>query len=106
MPKITRSVEINMQQMAHCICSIPCEYGRSYIGETGRLPAVWLSKCRQIPKEGLIQKSLLARHAYDRHRVGWDKARILEIESSSRYMKLTHMVRLTGCRWATMKTMI
>jgi hypothetical protein len=83
-------MEINMQQMAHCICSIICECGRSYTGETGRLPAAWLSKCRQIHKECLIEKSLLVHHAYEGRRVGWDKARILEIESSRRYMKFTH----------------
>jgi hypothetical protein len=39
-------------------------------------------------KEGLLEKSELAQHAYEEdHRVGWDDARILEIESNSRYRK-------------------
>jgi hypothetical protein len=37
---------------------------------------------------GLIEKSKLAQHAYEEgHRVSWDEARILEIESNSRYRK-------------------
>jgi hypothetical protein len=34
--------EINLKQMGQCIYSIPCEWGRSYIGETGRPLAIWL----------------------------------------------------------------
>jgi hypothetical protein len=38
--------------------------------------------------EGLLGKSKSAQHAYkEGHRVGWDEARILEIESNSRYRK-------------------
>jgi hypothetical protein len=34
-------------------------------------------------REGLLEKSKLAQHAYEEgHRVGWDAARILEIESN------------------------
>jgi hypothetical protein len=37
---------------------------------------------------GLLEKSKLAQHAYEEgHWVGWDEARILEIESNSRYRK-------------------
>jgi hypothetical protein len=38
---ITRP-ERDLQQTAQCMYSIPCEWGRSYIGETGRHLAVWL----------------------------------------------------------------
>jgi hypothetical protein len=39
-------------------------------------------------QEGLLEKSKLAQHAYEEgHRVGWDDARILEIESNGRYRK-------------------
>jgi hypothetical protein len=39
-------------------------------------------------RAGPLQKSKLAQHAYEEgHRVGWDEARILEIESNSRYRK-------------------
>jgi hypothetical protein len=38
--------------------------------------------------QGLQEKSKLAQHAYkEGHKVGWDKARILDIESHSRYRK-------------------
>jgi hypothetical protein len=39
-------------------------------------------------KEGLIEKSKLAQHAYEEdHKVMWDEARIFEVESKSRYRK-------------------
>jgi hypothetical protein len=45
--------------------------------------------------EYLLEKSKLAQHAYEEgHKVGWDEARILEIESHNRcrkYKKSTHM---------------
>jgi hypothetical protein len=51
-----------------------------------------------IKKGGLLEKSKLAQHAYDEgHNVGWDDARILEVESNSRYRKykeLAHMACL------------
>jgi hypothetical protein len=76
------------QQMAQCIYNIPCECGRSYIGETGRPLAMWLHEHRHNFKEGLIEKSKIVQHAYEEGlRVGWDEARILEIESNSRYGK-------------------
>jgi predicted GIY-YIG superfamily endonuclease len=65
------------QQIAQCIYSIPCECGRSYIGETGRPLGVRLREHRYNLKEGLLEKSKLAQHAYEEgHRVGWDEARI------------------------------
>jgi hypothetical protein len=80
--------ERDLQQMAQCIYSIPCECGRSYIGETGRPLAVGLRELRHILKDDLPEKSNLAQHAYEEcHRVGWNEARILEIESNSKYRK-------------------
>jgi hypothetical protein len=68
-------------QMAQCICSISCECGRNYIGETGRPLAVLLCEHRHNLQQGLLEKSKLAQHAYEEgHRVRWDDARILEIE--------------------------
>jgi hypothetical protein len=50
--------------------------------------------------EGLLDKSKMAQHAYEEdHRVGWDEARFLEIESNSRYRKYKesdHMACLTN----------
>jgi hypothetical protein len=88
------------QQTAKSICSIPCECGTSYIGETGRPLAVRLREHRYNLKEGLLEKSKLAQHTYEEdHRVGRDDARILEIESNSRYRKYNksaHMACLTN----------
>jgi hypothetical protein len=39
-------------------------------------------------KEGLTEKSKLAQHAYEEdHKVMWDEARVLEVESNRRYRK-------------------
>jgi hypothetical protein len=74
------------QQMAHCVCSIPYECCRSYIGETGRPLTMWLRERRHNIR-GHVENSKLAQHAYKGHRVGWDEARILAIESNSWYKK-------------------
>jgi hypothetical protein len=83
---------------AQCIYSIPCECGRSYIGETGRPLAVRLREHRHNLEQGRLEKSKLAQHAYEEgHRIGWDDARVLEIESNSRcrkYKELAHMACL------------
>jgi hypothetical protein len=69
----TRS-ERDPQQTAQCVCSIPCECGRSYIGETDRHVDF-----------RLLRKSKLAKHAYEGgYMVAWDEARMLEIESNIR----------------------
>jgi hypothetical protein len=84
--------------MMQCVYSIPCECGRSYTGETSRPLAVWLREHRHNLEEGLLEKSKLAQHVYEEnHRVFWDEARILEIESNSRhriYKESAHMVWL------------
>jgi predicted GIY-YIG superfamily endonuclease len=87
--------ERDSQQTAQCVYSIPCECGRSYIGETARPLAVRLREHKQNLKEGLLGKSKLAEHAYEEgHRVGWDEARVLEIESNSRYRKYKESARM------------
>jgi hypothetical protein len=64
-------------------------------GETGRPVAVWLGDHRHNLKEGLLDKSKLAQHAYEEgYTVGWDKARILEIESKSRYRKYKELAHV------------
>jgi hypothetical protein len=60
---------------------------------------MWLSEHRYNFKEGLLEKSKLAQHAYKEvHRVIWDEGRILEMESNSKYRKykeLADIARLT-----------
>jgi hypothetical protein len=58
-------LERDLQQRAQCIYSIPCECGRSYIGETGRPLAVGLCEYRHNLKKDLLEKSKLAQHAYE-----------------------------------------
>jgi hypothetical protein len=47
-------------------------------------------------KEGLLENSKLAQHAYEEgHRAIWDEARILEIESNSRFKKYKETALMT-----------
>jgi hypothetical protein len=61
---------------------------------------VRLREHRHNLKEGLLEESKLAQHAYKEvHRIGLDEARILEIESNSRYRKCkesAHLASLTN----------
>jgi hypothetical protein len=92
--------ERDPQQTAQCIYSIPCECGRSYIGETSRPLAVRPREHRHSLEVGLLDKSKLAQLVYEEcQRVGWDEARILEIGSNSRcrrYKESAHMACLTN----------
>jgi hypothetical protein len=57
------------------------------MGETSRPLAVRLREHRYNFKERLLE-SKLTQHAYEEvHRVVWDEAKILKIESNSRYRK-------------------
>jgi hypothetical protein len=45
---------------------------------------VWLREYRHNLREGLLEKSKLAQHSDEEgHRVGWDNARVYEIENNS-----------------------
>jgi hypothetical protein len=47
--------------------------------------------------EGALEKSKSAQHTYEEsHRVEWDEARILEIESNSRYRKYEEWAHMTS----------
>jgi predicted GIY-YIG superfamily endonuclease len=88
------------QQTVQYVYSIPCEYGRSYISETGRPLAVRLHEHKNNLREGLLGKSKLAQHAYEEgHTVGREEARILEKEINCRYGKYkesAHIACLTN----------
>jgi hypothetical protein len=87
--------ERDPQRVSQCVCRIPCECGRSYVGETGRPLAMLLREHGHSLQQGLLEKSKLAQHAYEEgHRVGWDEARILEIESHSRHRKSKESTRV------------
>jgi hypothetical protein len=58
--------------------------------------AVQLHEHRHNLWEGLLEKLKLAQHAYEEgHTVGWDEARILEIESNSKYSKYKELAHMT-----------
>ena len=76
------------QDTANCIYCIPCKYGRSYNGETGR-------PCTMTPREhmrnlevGHLERSRLAQHSFEEnHHVLWEEAMILETERKPVYRK-------------------
>jgi hypothetical protein len=86
--------------MTQCVYSIACECGRSYIDETGRYLALRFRQHRHNLQKVLLETSKLAQHAYEEgHKVGYDEARILEIENNSgyrKYMESAHMACLTN----------
>jgi hypothetical protein len=80
--------ERDLQRAAHCVCSIPSGWGRNCKGETGRPLVVRIQEHRQSLKERLLEKSRLAQHAYEEdHRMGWNRVKVLQMESNSRYRK-------------------
>jgi hypothetical protein len=85
----------NTQLTAQCIYKIPCECGRSYVGETGRPLSVRIGEHKFNLKNGFLDKSKLAQHAFEeRHQISWNEAKILQIEVNSRqrkYKESAHM---------------
>jgi hypothetical protein len=70
---MTARPERDLQKTPHCFYSIPCECGRSYIGETGRLLIASLRARRHNLKDLVLKKSKLVLHAYEEyHGVGCD----------------------------------
>jgi hypothetical protein len=76
------------QLRAQCIYNIPCECGRSYVGETGRHLSVSIGEHKLNLKNCLLDKSKLAQHAFeDGHQISWNEAKVLQIEVNSRQRK-------------------
>jgi hypothetical protein len=76
-----------LQENGNCIYSIPCECGRSYIGETGRPWAVRFREHRRN-LEVHLERSRYAQHSFEENcQMIWKEAKILEIETNSIYRK-------------------
>jgi hypothetical protein len=76
------------QLTAHWIHNIPCEYGRNYVGETGRPLSVRIREHKLNLHNGLLDKSKLARHAFQEdQQISWNEANILQIEVNCRQKK-------------------
>jgi predicted GIY-YIG superfamily endonuclease len=74
--------------MRQCIYSIHCECGRCYIGETGRPLGIRIWEHMNNLKQGLLEKSRLAEHAYEEgHRIQWKEAKTIQIEANNIYRK-------------------
>ncbi len=68
---------------------IPCECGLVYIGETGRNLSKRLKEHKTNCEKAELDKSAVAKHAwtYD-HRIKWDEANILAIDSHRFFRKI------------------
>jgi predicted GIY-YIG superfamily endonuclease len=85
--------------MRQCIYSIPCECGRHYIGETGRPLGVRVREHMNNLKQGLVEKSRLANHAYEEaHRIQLKEASAVQIETNicRKYKEAAHMACITN----------
>jgi hypothetical protein len=72
-------LETDPQWTAEFVHSIPCECGKSYIGQTGRPLALWLSEHRHNLKQGSSREIKISLYAYDEgHTVGRNESRHLE----------------------------
>jgi len=61
------------QQKVHCVCNTPCECGRNYVGETGRLLVVWLREHRQNIKQRYRATSKYVQYAFKGHQQCWNE---------------------------------
>jgi hypothetical protein len=84
-----------VQDMRQCIYSIPCEFGRCYIGETGRSLGERIREQVNDLKQGLVEKSRLTKHAYEEgHHIQWKEAKAVQIETNNicrKYKEAAHM---------------
>jgi hypothetical protein len=73
--------------MAKFVYSIPCECGKSYIGETGRLVAMWFHEHRHILKWGgsFIKPKIKNSSSYKKY--------------NKKYKKSAHVECLTNPFW-------
>jgi hypothetical protein len=72
----------------HCVCSIPSECSQSNMGEMGRQLGACLREHQNNLKQGLMEKSKLAQHAYNEgHCIIWKKAKILQTELNCMWRK-------------------
>jgi hypothetical protein len=62
---------------------IPCDCGRWYIGQTSIPLEVRIKELKYNFRQGLLEKSRLAQHAYEDHHVCWDGARVLLTEPNT-----------------------
>lgn len=79
---------IDTLDKSQCIYGIPCECGRECFGEIGRLLNIRIRDHKYNLREGHIDKSKLASHAFDEgHRIDWINTTILQSEPNTIYRK-------------------
>ena len=81
----------NGRQTKDCVYTIPCNCGRKYKTETGRLLKVWLQEHKKAVTRGEVEKSGVADHILREkrdHRPQWDQVEIIDQEHHWKIRKL------------------
>jgi hypothetical protein len=79
---------IALQKTPIRICSISCEFGRSYIEEIGRQWVVRLREHRRILNLGYLETSRLAQHSFEENLcVLCEEAKIFDAKKKPLYVK-------------------
>ncbi len=83
------------ESQKHGVYLIPCECGLVYIGETGRNLSKCLKEHKTNCEKAELDKSNVAKHAwtYD-HRIKWDEANILAIDSHRFSRKMRESIEI------------
>jgi hypothetical protein len=76
------------QQTQQCVCNIPCDRDRCYVGEISEPLETRIKEHKYNLTRGLLGKSKLAQHAYEEgHIVCWNELNVLQIEPNTSYRK-------------------
>jgi hypothetical protein len=88
-----------VQDIRQFIYSIPCECGRYYIGKRGRPLGVRIEHMDNL-KQVLMEKSRLAKHAYEEgHRIRRKEAKVVQKDTNNirrKYKEVAHMACVTN----------
>ena len=73
--QLTKTKPTTSKDTKNCIYNIPCECGKSYIGETKRPLAVKTKEHKTSTQRGETAKSGIAQHVWDhKHSIRWSEA--------------------------------
>jgi hypothetical protein len=87
-----------VQDIRQCIYSIPCKCGRCYIREIGRQLVTRKGKLMNNLEQGLMEKSKLAKHAYEEgNHIWWKEATVVQTDNMYRkYKEVAHISCITN----------
>jgi hypothetical protein len=76
------------QQVKQCVCNIPYDHVRCYIGGTSRSLEVRIKEHKYNLTQGLLEKSKLAQRVFEEgHKICGKEAKVLQIEPGTTFRK-------------------